>query len=242
MTIFTIARSSNKKTGDIPQVAIMGDRWTPDGPHAGELVAQTCQGCRRLPKKHGGAGEARCYAFGGTGQLALLSALRAEAQKGAKYAGGWGLKGFQKALKRSARTAKAVRLGMIGDPVGDLEAVREIAAAARAAESDPFDVLVYSHFWRKIKPSDAMASVDGDNGRADEGFKEADRAARAGFRVALVLDEEDLPGPGFTINGKAAILCPAQREPVGRRAAVTCNDCRLCDPQKSGPHILFRSH
>ena len=25
MTIFTIARSSNKKTGDIPQVAIMGD-------------------------------------------------------------------------------------------------------------------------------------------------------------------------------------------------------------------------
>jgi hypothetical protein len=69
-----------------------------------------------------------------------------------------------------------------------------------------------------------------------ETLADADRAAREGWRVSVVVPA-DHPRLSRTPEGRAVVVCPEQAS--GR---VTCNDCRLCDASKAGPVIAFREH
>lgn len=233
-TLFSISRSSNKKTGDIPQVAIVDAALLAEG-RAIDAAAETCRGCPRFPASRGGRrqpGSGACYAFRGTSGIALAAAVKRWLRLGpVDYPGGAGLDGLRRALKASARSAAAVRFGMIGDPSA---ASAEFRAAADICREAGFTALAYTHFWRQhleLKRY-ALASC--------ESTADAEEAAAAGWRVALVQRE---PEAGTRIGGRAAVLCPAQREPVRGKPTVTCATCRLCDAgAERGPHIMFREH
>jgi hypothetical protein len=94
-------------------------------------------------------------------------------------------------------------------------------------------VVGYTHHWREAAVADAwrgrlMAST--------ENMEDADRAAREGWRVSVVVPK-DHPRLSRTPEGRAVVVCPEQA--TGK---VTCNACRLCDASKPGPVIAFREH
>ena len=218
--------SNNRKTGDVPTLAIGRTR---------EQSLDSCEGCRMRPKERGGNGE--CYSQNGglvtKGHGSMIRAadrwdkLTPEEQAAIplKKRRDYSLK---TALQQSTRSAKMARFGSIGDPGAlPLDYITKAIAAVRKAGLDPVG---YTHHWRD-KPELAgvfMASCDD--------LSEVDDALSQGFRAAVVLPW-DHEGKFTTPGGAKGIVCPAMV-----KQGLTCNDCRLCDGSKRGPVIGFPNH
>lgn len=130
------ARSSNRKTGDIPQQFVGLTR---------EESKASCAGCPLLASQ--------CYAQNGTELFAHSSVIRA-ADRGRNYS-------LTAALAGRRRDARYVRFGAIGDPSAlGAAAYRQDEQMVRAAG---LGVLSYTHFWQTkgwwLKGR-AMASCD----------------------------------------------------------------------------------
>jgi hypothetical protein len=120
------------------------------------------------------------------------------------------------------RQARVGRIGVLGDPArafrGELwDAIKTLRAAGLA-------VLAYTHFWRgrsnRNLKSDVMASCDD--------LEEADQALALGWRPTVILPADHQGNTFSTPGGGKGVVCPAQT-----KDAVTCDSCRMCDPQAS---------
>jgi len=214
-TILWTARSTNAKNGDVPQGFIGRTRVE---------SMRTCEkaGCPMRPTKYGGDPDSpRCYSQCGTPGMAHSAMCKAHA-KGKRY-------DLTTALEQRAPDAKIVRLGAVGDPVGCPEAIAE---AIPAIQDAGLTLIGYTHAWRTMEgwQCDLMASCDS--------LAEADEAAAAGWRCAVVLDGAHEGRTWTTPGGAKGVVCPAMMAP----GKVTCNSCRLCDPARSGPHVGFPDH
>jgi hypothetical protein len=219
--ILTIIESTNRKTGDIPQIII--------GQEEEETVA-SCKavGCNLRPKKYGGDGG--CYAYKGLTLYGLRSAIKAK-----RYAGLDGLKHalalrrLKDSRRRKREPARAVRLGMIGDPAGlppdYLELLLDICNSAA------YPVIAYTHGWRDRfdLAEEIRASCDSP--------AEADEAVAAGWKATCIVDKET-ERVTYTPEGHKVVVCPAQLSD-----SVTCNTCRQCLVDGDYPTIIgFRKH
>jgi hypothetical protein len=125
------------------------------------------------------------------------------------------------ALSLRSRLAKAIRFGALGDPsAASLSTLRKASKLARNAG---LAVLGYTHHWRVISKqtlrSMLMASCDD--------VSQADVAIAQGWKPATIVPQFSADPRGeSTPNGSRLLRCPAQKTKT-----VTCNDCRLCDPQ-----------
>ena len=95
----------------------------------------------------------------------------------------------------------------------------------------------YTHFWRrphaaKLWKGTLMASCD-----TMKDFKDA---VRLGWKATIVVPETFATRTKVKVGSKehTILVCPAQTS----NGKITCNDCRLCNPSKPGPHIAFRVH
>ena len=225
MTVSTgwswISQSTNKKTGNIPTAYI--------GQSIQEARA-TCSGCALLegvPRASGG--KLRCYAWQGSPKLGFGSmSLKATSGKSAKDMTGTpalepgGRYSIEYAIENKHHSARAARLGALGDPSRVKRTI--FKAGLKRLRAAGLSVLGYTHFWldkrnRSLRGS-LMASCDT--------VKQADDALALGWKPAAIIDYD--PGPNVSIvmtPGDARLLvCPAMR-----RSSTTCNDCRMCDPQ-----------
>jgi hypothetical protein len=204
-----VARSANRKTGDMPQLAI------------GATVDETRASCAAVACPLLGAG---CYAWRGTPAMGLRSAQHSRAA-------GRGPMTLSAALALRAPSARAVRLGSIGDPA--VLGARRLGAIVRTVRKLGLAVVGYTHGWRS-RPAlrcFLMASC--------ETMEQADEAIAAGWRATVILDPKT-PGKSLaTPGGNRVLICPAQQQP-GR---ITCNTCQLCDPARRGPAAIgFLKH
>lgn len=193
-----VARTPNRKTGDMPSA------------YVGETVAEcrdSCAGCALLDRL--------CYAWKGLANVSLHRLEARRQQRPGHYT-------VEHALAHRARTARAVRIGAMGDPA---RANRwELRQAAKGCRARGLVVLSYTHFWREAPDLKdlCLASTDGP--------AEAAEAIDAGWVATTILpwDHDEACGPTFTTpNGRyRGFVCPAQT-----KADVTCNDCRMCSPQ-----------
>ena len=126
-------RSSNRKTGDIPQQFIGLSR---------EESKASCTGCPLLADKS-------CYAHFGSEAWGHSAMIKASA-RGKDYS-------LDNALSKRAKTAKYVRLGAIGDPC-----VTPIRAIAQTVKSFGLGLLSYTHFWRDNQDLKALAMASCD--------------------------------------------------------------------------------
>jgi hypothetical protein len=108
--------------------------------------------------------------------------------------------------------------------LGDIGRSGRALADAVMSEAARVGLAVVADAWR----GRLMAST--------ENMEDADRAAREGWRVSVVVPK-DHPRLSRTPEGRAVVVCPEQA--TGK---VTCNACRLCDASKPGPVIAFREH
>lgn len=201
------ARSRNRKTGDVPTA------WV------GASMAEARESCAGCPLLGG-----KCYSWSGATQLAAGSARKNAERQPHRYT-------MAAALAQRVASARMVRVTGLGDIGRSGRALADavVAEAARAGLA----VVGYTHHWREAAVADAwrgrlMAST--------ETLADADRAAREGWRVSVVVPV-DHPRLSRTPEGRAVVVCPEQA--TGK---VTCNDCRLCDASRPGPIVAFREH
>jgi hypothetical protein len=246
--------SKNIKTGNIPQ-AMIGNSV--------ESCVESCRlsKCKFLPKKFGGdngGDELPCYAWQGTGKMALWAVIKAKRRLKekleeitSKESKGQALTRKEKSQKRECLTrytlkhalhnawkgAKIVRLSAIGDP--GVISTKEADDIKIQVSKEGMGICGYLHSWRQSKASSnwkghLMASCDN--------LEQADEAIDKGWRVSVVLPV-DFEGKGkkknrfVTPKGRKGIICPALIE-----ASITCNTCRLCVATKPGPVVGFPSH
>lgn len=176
----------------------------------------SCEGCAQLVTGN-------CYAQYGTPRIAMRTMEKAN-RRGKPY-------GLRQAIANSARSARMARFGALGDP--SRIAPQTLRAWFRLVKATGLDVIGYTHFWREDRnqwlKSFFMASCDT--------LAEAEEAAAMGWRTATVVPA-DYPEAVIALdNGDRAVVCPALRSD-----RIDCNSCRLCNPQKAGPHILFKDH
>ena len=206
MRVLWRAGSGNEKTGNVPTGWIGETR---------EETKRSCAGCRLL-----GCG---CYAWRGRVGMAVGKLQAAAAREPEwKYS-------LKRALLEAPRSAKMARLAAIGDP-GRLgkEMAAEITTMVRGAG---MALVGYTQHWRE---EDVAASWRGRIMASCLTVEEADEAAEAGWRVAVVVPR-GAPRKLRTPGGRTAMVCPAQIKPK----AVTCNNCRLCDAGAAGPIVAF---
>jgi len=135
---------TNPKTSSVPSIYIGSDRTE---------AAATCKlaQCRLLPERLGGpsGNHRRCYAHSGTEAMALASMERAAARREVTTAEHYS----EARLQHRKVSARIIRLGRIGDPIG-LSVVRSagIVAQARAAA---LTLAGYTHAWRMATGRDA---------------------------------------------------------------------------------------
>ena len=215
--IYWIPTTTNRKTGNVPTAFIGASR--------AESKA-TCTGCPLLAKG--------CYSQNGVVSIAHNSLLKSVNKNGDRtYT-------LEHALKNRTVTAKYARFTAIGD--GARCDATEVRSAHDRVRSEGLGWLAYTHFWREAKSKGLtdvfVASVNS--------FADLSEALKAGFRRAAITVEWDYYKSGertmITEDGKKGILCPAlSAHAKGRR--VTCNDCGLCDPSRSGPDfVMFPDH
>jgi hypothetical protein len=206
--------SSNRKTGNMPQVWILSDRVDPVDAFPTGADTSICGDCPLRSKAGGGNG--KCYVNKGHGPLAIWAAdnyIDCTSGRGPSWDAMLDVIG-----------ARIVRLGAYGDPAAvPIHIWKRIRKHRRTVG--------YTHQWRRLSPGVwgfLMASVDT---RAD-----AIAARRRGYRTFRTLwadraDAERSPLPG------AEVECPAWR-------GVTCAACGLCcgtdRPTKRG--ITIRVH
>lgn len=199
-----VAQTSNRKTGSIP-TAYVG--------RTQEETRASCEGCPLL------AGE--CYAwYGLTASWGLKRVQRLAAERPGNYTIETALKKRHGRRGDTPGAAKAIRIAALGDPAradrGQLLHAIQLARAAGLA------VLAYSHHWRRPEGR----GLEGQLMASTDFVPEADEALKAGWRPTTILPY-DHEGATFTTPGGAkGVVCPAQR-----KDAVTCNTCRMCDPQ-----------
>jgi len=201
------ARSRNRKTGDVPTAWI--------GASMAEARA-SCEGCPLLGGK--------CYSWSGATQLAAGSARKNAERHPERYT-------MAAALAQRVASARMVRVTGLGDIGRSGRALADavVDEAARVGLA----VVGYTHHWRE---EGVAAAWRGRLMASTETLADADRAAREGWRVSVVVPA-DHPRLSKTPEGRAVVVCPEQV--TGR---VTCNDCRLCDASRPGPVIAFREH
>ncbi len=153
-------------------------------------------------------------------------------------------------LPRMPVSARAVRLGGLGDPARADQG--ELLAAVRKLRAWPVEhergwprrglaILGYTHFWRDPENqhlrTELMASCDRD-------LAEADEALALGWRPTAILPWIHEGKTFVTPGGARGIVCPYEVAP----GAITCGDCRMCDPHhpvwKNGEVSIigFRDH
>lgn len=194
-----VANTPNRKTGRIPTA------------YVGRTVEECDDSCRGCALR-----DQACYAWSGFAPVSLKRiAARREADPH-RYT-------LESALQRRPKTARAVRIGAMGDPA---HARRdELDRAVRRCREEGLAVIQYTHFWREPYAQDlkdvCLASTDCPD--------EAREAVAAGWIATTILpwDHYDACGPRFYMPGTAhqGFVCPAQTKP-----GVTCNDCRMCSP------------
>lgn len=167
---------------------------------------ESCDGCALRDSRH-------CYAWQGMNAVIFSGKhVKHFAERPENYTLGH-------ALARAPR-ALAARIGALGDPAR--VAVNELAAALVTLRLKGMAIVSYTHFWR----SRANEWLQGSLMASCDTLEEADEALAAGWRPAAVLPS-DLPGNTFaTPGGARGVVCPAQT-----KDAVTCETCRMCDPQ-----------
>ena len=216
--LYWIPKSSNIKTGDMPQAVV------------GATVEETyasCEGCDLR--------ETKCYAWG-AGHGSVRNFTLAKLREGlVRDSHRYTVEGTLAARSRSARYA---RVTSIGDPArADRHQLsRDVVKVTDAG----LRILGYTHFWldpeNQVLRHEFMASC-GD-------VAEADIALAMGWRATCVLPwhHYEANGPRFTTPmGSKGVVCPAQTKP-----SVTCNSCGLCSNahQAAGrvPLIGFMDH
>lgn len=186
--------------------------------YVGETRSDTwasCEGCDLR--------ESTCYAWHGTQARFGLPKIHAGfAREPQRYT-------LARALKRRLADARIARVTAIGDPLRANRA--ELLASLHLIRRAGLGVVGYTHFWRdedgEALKRELMASCDTP--------AQADEAIAAGWRATSVLPwgHVEAHGPLFvTPAGHRGVVCPAQR-----LERVTCNDCRMCDPQ----HRVWRA-
>lgn len=196
-------RSTNMKTGPIPQLWILPRDTAPhEAVKTGKDVG-VCGGCPHRPSAHRpSSGGGSCYVTTFRGPLAVWRTFQR---------GGYPPATPSKVKHRLAQLApRAIRLGAWGEPVAvPLFALQPLVDAARAVDAA---VLGYTHRW--AAPSSAgyqgflMASVDSP--------AEGVRARAAGWRTFRTM----LAGEQLADGER---VCPAESD------GATCNSCRACD-------------
>jgi hypothetical protein len=217
--IHYVAVSQNHKTGPLPT------QWIGD---TREQSEETCRICPLWERNV-------CYSQDGSprlGHASLLRKVRVGEDRSVQYA-----------VDNAQRNAKYVRFGAIGDPGSINEDVYK-DHENRFREAG-FGVISYTHQWyldhAQFLKDTALASADT--------MKDVHDAHKAGWRVAVHVDEKDLVFNGKTIvdspqgvlpDGTKYFLCPAQRT----NNKVTCNTCGLCDHKKPTKYdcIVFVEH
>jgi len=210
--------TTNSKTGNVPTLTVGKDR------------AESLDSCGNCPllKRNAPDGKARCYAQHGTPAIAHGSMIRARARnpESDRYT-------FKRAMRDAARSARMVRFGAAGDPAAIPH--NTLRSWFKTVRGLGMDVVGYTHQW--ANPANTwlkdhfMASVDDPS--------QVDAVADQDWRVATVAPADFTSGT--TPAGRRIVLCPAMAaERKGRK--VTCNQCRMCDPQKGGPVIAFIDH
>jgi len=220
MKYLCTATSRNTKTGNVPGISIGDTR-------ADSIRSCADVGCPLLHQKYGGQGgkgKPTCYAQHGSPSFAHSAMVKASA-RGKDYS-------LATALDNAARSARMVRVGVIGDPAGlsrlDGAIIRSLVAGAGLA------LVGYTHGWTRKAAKhwrgSLMASCDS--------LADADRAIASGWRATVVLPWDHKGRTFNTPDGHKGIVCPAILAP----SKVTCNDCRLCDASMRGPVIGFPDH
>ena len=222
------ARSTNTKTGDIPQIAI--------GTTRKESIA-SCQAasCDFLATKHGGKGATYredgtqvplCYAQYGTPAFAHSAMIRsAENEKD---------KTLRTAMRNSVRSARMIRLGSIGDP-GSLS-VTDGKYIRRTADKARVKLIGYIHGW--VRTTVETQQWRGHIMASCDTLTEADTAIAAGWRPAVILPK-DYDKPTFTTpGGTTGRVCKAQLP----NSRFTCNTCLMCDGDPTKPPVGFIDH
>ncbi len=220
MKYLCTATSRNTKTGNVPGISIGDTR-------ADSIKSCADVGCPLLHHKYGGQGgkdKPTCYAQHGSPSFAHSAMVKASA-RGKDYS-------LATAIANSSRSARMVRVGVIGDPAGvspiDSAYIRQTIKQAGLA------LVGYTHGWALDKARHWRGSLMASCAT----LAETDTAIANGWRATVVLPA-DHEGRTFTTpDGHKGIVCPAIVKP----GKVTCNDCRLCDGSKAGPVIGFPDH
>ena len=222
------ARSSNIKTGDVPQIAIGTTR-------AESITSCQAAECAFLATKHGGKGGTfrkdgaqipLCYAQYGTPALAHSAMIRSAANGKDKT--------LRAAFMGSVRSARMLRLGSIGDPgslsVADGKYIRDMADTMRVK------LIGYIHGWTRT--TDETQQWRGQIMASCDTLTEADEAIKAGWRPAVVLPR-GYDKPTFTTpGGTTGRVCKAQLP----KSRATCNTCLMCDGDPTKPPVGFIDH
>lgn len=205
-------RSSNKKTGDIPQVWILREDVAPlDAARTG-VDRSICGDCPLRGRVVGGRNVGRsCYVVLHHAPTSVWLAYRRGAYRPVGRA-------------RLARlfAGAFVRIGAYGDPAAVPLAVwRSMLARARGWTA-------YTHQWREgfALQGFAMASCETD--------ADAREAAAMGYRVFRVT-----PRGSARLAGYAS--CPASAEQGRRLTCLECGSCNGGDPTV-GPHVQIQIH
>ena len=197
------ARSTNRKTGDMPQ-AYVGNI---------EEAKESCQGCPLLK---------RCYHWKGSSQLAHHSISKSYLKKPTT-------KSLEYALRYRAIEANYIRIGVGGDP--SICSRAEIADAHRQAlDAGLKGAIGYTHFPKgKGKHLHRLLLASCDLTQADDLIARGWRVAidlpfrKPGTKKWLEVPEWD-GKPITTPGGTPVNICDAQVR------ATTCNSCGKCDP------------
>jgi hypothetical protein len=155
-----------------------------------------------------------CYAWAGTPLMGFASALRGRREVPYRYT-------IEGALSLRSKLARAIRFGALGDP--SAASSKTLRKASKLARSAGLAVLGYTHHWRRVSKQTLrtmlMASCDN--------VAQADVAISQGWKPAAIVPQFSAnPRGESTPLGARLLRCPAQKTKT-----VTCNDCRLCDPQ-----------
>ena len=212
-----IGRSTNAKTGDIPQQYIGATV---------EQARSSCHGCPLLlpttRRPHGSTFRQRvfgfgCYAWRGYVAQGFRHMARAFA-RGKDYS-------LTTALANTLRSARYIRFGALGDPSAvDPDVLLAHEQHVRAAG---LGILSYTHFWHS-----RGAHLKGRALASCETWLEAELAVSLGWRVALHVESLG-KSQGRTEQGSTYLLCLWEGTHPRQ-----CNACGLCDATRKGPDII----
>lgn len=216
-------RSSNSKTGDIPQVWILDATTEPHTAAKNGEDVSVCGGCRHRTDSDG---RRSCYVVTHHGPLSVYRTWKRGRYIDATTDHGWATL----ASWFARDVPRAVRLGAYGDPSAVHPNV--MTALAFLARSNDCTPLGYTHDWRHPRAahlqSMCMASVDTPD--------EMNTATARGWRTFRVRTEHEE-------NYIGEVTCPATTPD-----RATCRSCRRCDgirPDDSSfvsPHVSVVVH